>query len=139
MLSLDTIDAGQAFDWGRTCAEYANYRPGPSHSFYAMVANVGAGEPELRLLDLGTGLLAQEFARRGARVCGSNFSPQQIEVARALDGELAALLERIAGEQFTILHRIDAHLFEINNEPRLAKPVPHRRCNRIMPARGRMP
>ncbi len=50
-----------------------------------MLALLGVGLPGQRLLDLGTGtgLVARAFARRGARVCGTDIAAGQIETARA--------------------------------------------------------
>ena len=83
------IDAGRPFDFGRTSPEYAVYRPGPPDSFYDMLATLGVGRAGQRILDLGTGtgVLAREFARRGAKVCGIDISPQQIAAAQALAAE----------------------------------------------------
>ena len=45
---------------------------------------------------------------RACRGVGAALSPEQVE---ALESECDELLRRIAGDTFTILHRIDAHLF----------------------------
>lgn len=84
--STATIDAGRPFDWGRMSHDYAVYRPGPPDSYYDMLATLGVGRAGQRILDLGTGtgVLAREFARRGAKVCGIDISPQQIAAAQAL-------------------------------------------------------
>ncbi len=42
------------------------------------------------------------------------------EEVRAFDREHAALLKQIADEDFTILHRIDVHIFEFRAKPRSA-------------------
>jgi len=46
---------------------------------------------------------------RACRGVGATLTPEQIE---AFDGEHDDLLRRIAPEVFTVLHRIDAHLFQ---------------------------
>lgn len=91
--SFDGIDAGTAFDWGRTSQDYDRYRPGPPDSFYRLLAAHGIGLPGQDILDLGTGtgLLARRFATAGANATGVDISASQIEMARA-----AALREGVA-------------------------------------------
>jgi len=71
-------------DWSATSADYAAHRPGPPGRLYDMLALLGVGLAGQRLLDLGTGtgLVAREFARRGARVCATDIAAGQIETAR---------------------------------------------------------
>lgn len=86
------IDAGRRADWGRTSGDYARHRPGPPAQFYDILATLGIGLPGQRMADLatGTGLLAREFARRGASVDGVDIAAGQVEVARSLAGGLDA-------------------------------------------------
>jgi len=83
--SFDTIDAGRAFDWGRTSADYDRFRPGPPDSFYRKLAALDIGLRGQRILDLGTGtgLLARRFAAQGAFVDGVDVAEAQIAMARA--------------------------------------------------------
>jgi SAM-dependent methyltransferase len=85
MDQLPPTDPGRTFDWSRTSSDYAAYRPGPPPRLYEMLAALGIGRPGQRLLDLGTGtgLLAREFARRGASVAGTDIAAGQIDAARA--------------------------------------------------------
>ncbi|HEY4957452.1 MAG TPA: methyltransferase domain-containing protein [Caldimonas sp.] len=78
------IDGGRAIDWSRTSADYAAHRPGPPPRLFEVLAAFGVGQPGQRLLDLGTGtgLVAREFARRGAGVSGIDVAPGQIDAAR---------------------------------------------------------
>jgi SAM-dependent methyltransferase len=46
---------------------------------------------------------------RACRGIGATLAPKQVE---AFDAEHAALLGRLAPETFTVLHRLDAHVFE---------------------------
>jgi SAM-dependent methyltransferase len=80
------IDRGHEIDWGRTSTDYALYRPGPPPSFFARLAALGVGLPGQRILDLatGTGVLAREFARRGAAVAGIDIAEGQLTMARQL-------------------------------------------------------
>ncbi|MFG0296977.1 MAG: class I SAM-dependent methyltransferase, partial [Maioricimonas sp. JB045] len=66
------IDAGNSVDWGRTSADYAVHRPGPPPSFFSRLAALGVGLEGQKILDLGTGtgVLARQFARQGAKVHG---------------------------------------------------------------------
>ena len=78
------IDPDRHIDWSATSRDYAAHRPGPPPRLYDMLALLGIGVPGQRLLDIGTGtgLLAREFARRGAVVCGTDIAPGQIDAAR---------------------------------------------------------
>ena len=79
------IDGGRPIDWSRTSVDYATHRPGPPARLYELLAVLGVGTRGQRLLDLGTGtgLVAREFARRGAVVSGIDVAAGQIAAARA--------------------------------------------------------
>jgi SAM-dependent methyltransferase len=85
-LKLKHVDNEQDFDWGRASQDYAKYRSGYPESFYDLLAALGIGKPEQRILDLGTGtgVLARAFAKRGALVTGVDISANQIVEAKAL-------------------------------------------------------
>jgi SAM-dependent methyltransferase len=78
------IDDGNAFDWGRTSADYSAWRPNYPDRFFALLKTLGVGLPGQRILDLGTGVgfLALRFAQAGAAVTGIDIAPEQIEEAR---------------------------------------------------------
>ncbi|MFP6565603.1 MAG: methyltransferase domain-containing protein [Myxococcota bacterium] len=78
------VDGGRSIDWGRTSPDYEEHRPGPPPSFYEQLERRGVGLSGQSLLDLGTGtgLVAREFSRRGARVAGCDISAEQIVAAR---------------------------------------------------------
>jgi SAM-dependent methyltransferase len=80
------IDHGRVADWGRTSVDYATYRPGPPASFFDRLAALGVGLPGQHILDLGTGtgVLAREFARRGAAAAGIDIAEAQLATARSL-------------------------------------------------------
>lgn len=82
--SAAPIDGGRAIDWSRTSADYATHRPGPPPRLYDLLAALGVGGAGQRLLDLGTGtgLVAREFARRGAVVSAIDVASGQIAAAR---------------------------------------------------------
>lgn len=82
--TLDNIDAGRAFDWGRTSTDYDHYRPGPPTSFYRKLSAFDVGLADQQLLDIGTGtgLLARRFAQQGSHASGLDVSEAQIKTAR---------------------------------------------------------
>lgn len=86
MEGVPAIDTGRTIDWGKTSDDYATFRPGPPASFYEKLIAHNIGLKDQRILDLatGTGVLAREFAKQGARVSGTDISPEQIAAARAL-------------------------------------------------------
>ena len=51
----DRIDAGRAFDWGRTSEEYAKYRDIYPNEFYNKIIDRGLCIEGQKVLDLGTG------------------------------------------------------------------------------------
>ncbi|HUJ75910.1 MAG TPA: class I SAM-dependent methyltransferase [bacterium] len=71
-------------DWSVTSADYAEHRPGPPLSYYRRLQALGVGLPGQSLLDLGTGtgLVARQLARQGARVTGVDVAEGQIAAAR---------------------------------------------------------
>lgn len=50
-----TIDNGQAFDWGRASKEYAKYRDIYPKEFYEKLAQLSLGVKGQDVLDIGTG------------------------------------------------------------------------------------
>ena len=80
------IDAGKAFDWGRTSEEYAKYRDIYPEEFYKKIADRGLCINGQKVLDLGTGtgVLPRNMYRYGAHWTGTDISPEQIEAAKRL-------------------------------------------------------
>ncbi|MBP3900692.1 MAG: methyltransferase domain-containing protein [Blautia sp.] len=80
------IDAGKAFDWGRTSEEYAKYRDIYPQEFYQKIINRGLCTEGQTVLDLGTGtgVLPRNMYRFGAKWTGTDISPEQIEQAKRL-------------------------------------------------------
>ncbi|MBR1723660.1 MAG: class I SAM-dependent methyltransferase [Ruminococcus sp.] len=87
-ISLKSIDAGRAFDWGRTSADYARYRDIYPPDFYKWLAENGIGTAGQRVLDLGTGtgVLPRNMYRYGVQWTGIDISENQIAWARELAG-----------------------------------------------------
>ena len=88
------IDAGKAFDWGRTSKEYARYRDIYPEEFYRKIVNRGLCVRGQRVLDIGTGTgqLPRNLYSYGAEWTGTDISPEQIDQAKAesqaVDGSL---------------------------------------------------
>ena len=80
------IDAGKAFDWGRTSEEYAKYRDIYPDGFYRKIIDRGLCTEGQKVLDLGTGtgVLPRNMYRYGADWTGADISPEQIEQAKRL-------------------------------------------------------
>ena len=78
------IDAGKAFDWGRTSEEYARYRDIYPQEFYQKIVDRGLCVESQNVLDIGTGtgVLPRNMYRYGAQWTGTDISPEQIEQAQ---------------------------------------------------------
>ena len=83
------IDAGKAFDWGRTSEYYAKYRDIYPEEFYRKIADRGLCIKGQKVLDLGTGtgVLPRNMYKYGAEWIGTDISPEQIEQAERLARE----------------------------------------------------
>ena len=81
-----SIDAGKAFDWGRTSKEYARYRDIYPDEFYRKIIDRGLCVSGQSVLDLGTGtgVLPRNLYRYGAKWTGTDISPEQIGEAKRL-------------------------------------------------------
>ena len=80
------IDAGKAFDWGRTSKEYARYRDIYPERFYRKITDRGLCVKGQRVLDIGTGtgVLPRNLYSYGAEWTGIDISPEQIFEAKKL-------------------------------------------------------
>lgn len=80
------IDAGKAFDWGRTSDDYAKYRDIYPEEFYRRIVSRHLCVSGQSVLDLGTGtgVLPRNLYRFGAKWTGTDISEEQIEKAKAL-------------------------------------------------------
>ena len=80
------IDAGKAFDWGRTSEAYAKYRDIYPELFYKKIVDRGLCTAGQKVLDIGTGtgVLPRNLYRYGAYWTGTDISPEQIGQARIL-------------------------------------------------------
>lgn len=81
-----TIDAGRAFDWGRTAEDYARYRDIYPELFYEKIVRRGLCTAGQKVLDLGTGtgVLPRNMYRFSAEWSAVDLSPEQIGQARRL-------------------------------------------------------
>ena len=89
------IDAGKAFDWGKTSENYAKYRDIYPEEFYRRVVDRGLCITGQKVLDLGTGtgVLPRNMYRYGAEWIGTDISPNQIEQAKKLASESGMNIE----------------------------------------------
>ena len=80
------IDAGKAFDWGKTSVDYARYRDIYPDEFYKKIVKRGLCINGQKVLDLGTGtgVLPRNMYKYGAEWTGTDISPEQIEQAGIL-------------------------------------------------------
>lgn len=80
------IDAGKAFDWGRTSEDYAKYRDIYPKEFYDKIVQRNLCISGQHVLDLGTGtgVLPRNMYRYGAKWIGTDISQNQIEKAKAM-------------------------------------------------------
>ena len=80
------IDAGKAFDWGRTSEAYAKYRDIYPECFYQKIVDRGLCVAGQNVLDLGTGtgVLPRNLYRYGAKWTGIDISEEQISQAKQL-------------------------------------------------------
>jgi 2-polyprenyl-3-methyl-5-hydroxy-6-metoxy-1,4-benzoquinol methylase len=73
-------------NWDQTSEDYSKYRPGYPDSYFLLLQELGIGQKNQDILDLGTGTgaLALPFAKQGAHVTGVDISTGQIEAAKTL-------------------------------------------------------
>lgn len=85
----DKIDAGKAFDWGKTSSDYAKYRDIYPEIFYEQIAKRDLCVKGQRVLDLGTGtgVLPRNMYRFGAEWTATDISENQILYAKRLSEE----------------------------------------------------
>ena len=82
----DRIDAGKAFDWGKTSEDYARFRDIYPDVFYRKIVDRGLCINGQKVLDIGTGtgVLPRNMYKYGAEWTGTDISPEQIEQAKIL-------------------------------------------------------
>jgi SAM-dependent methyltransferase len=89
MISINEIDKGNAFDWGRVSSDYAKYRDIYPPEFYNKIIEMGLCIKGQKVLDLGTGtgVLPRNLYKYGAEFIGADISENQIKHARLLSEE----------------------------------------------------
>ena len=96
------IDAGKAFDWGKTSADYAQYRDIYPPAFYEKIAKRHLCVAGQQVLDIGTGtgVLPRNMYRYGAAWTGTDIAENQIRYARKLSeaAGLAIRYQTVAAE-----------------------------------------
>ncbi|PEM85131.1 SAM-dependent methyltransferase [Bacillus wiedmannii] len=86
MRTLEHIDSGNAFDFGRMSEDYAKYRDIYPEVFFQKIHDLGLCTEGQMVLDLGTGtgVLPRGLAKYGAKIIGADISENQIAQARKL-------------------------------------------------------
>ncbi len=86
MISLNDIDNGMPFDWGKTSADYAKFRDIYPVEFYDKIISIGLCTKGQHVLDLGTGtgVLPRNLYKHGAKFTGVDISENQIHYALEL-------------------------------------------------------
>ena len=85
-MQIDTIDSGNAFDFGKTSENYAKYRDIYPQSLYEKLALLGVGRQGQQILDLGSGtaVLPVNMAHTGAQFTATDISDNQIRCGAQL-------------------------------------------------------
>lgn len=88
-ITKQNIDGGNAFDFGKTAADYARFRDIYPSAFYEAILSRGFCTKGQSVLDLGTGtgVLPRNLYAFGASWCGTDIAPEQIEQAKRLAAE----------------------------------------------------
>jgi len=83
---MESIDNGNAFDWGKTSGDYAKYRDIYPEDFYTKLKGLGIGIKGQKVLDLGTGtgVLPRNMYHYGAEWTGTDISRNQVLQAERL-------------------------------------------------------
>ena len=83
-MELDRIDAGQAFDFGKTASAYAAYRDIYPRELYDRLRALGVAADGTAWLDLGTGtgVLPKNLYNSQAQITGADIAEEQIRFAR---------------------------------------------------------
>lgn len=89
MITVNGIDNGKEFDFGRTSADYSRYRDIYPQEFYQKIADRGLCIKGQKVLDLGTGtgVLPRNMYSYGAEWTGTDISENQISEARRMAEE----------------------------------------------------
>ena len=88
-ISINDIDSGKEFNWGKTSRDYALYRDIYPQEFYQYILGLGLCKDGQKCLDVGTGtgVLPRNMYSYGARWTGTDISENQIIEAKALAEE----------------------------------------------------
>lgn len=86
LIKDERIDGGNAFDWGKTSADYAKFRDIYPRAFYEKIISRGLCADGQKILDLGTGtgVLPRNMYKYGGKWTGTDISEEQIKQAKAL-------------------------------------------------------
>ena len=85
-MNIKSIDKGNDFDFGRTSAEYAEYRDIYPKSMYDKLISFGIGRKGQRILDLGSGtaVLPVNLSHTGAEFVATDISENQVRYGKQI-------------------------------------------------------
>ena len=94
-----TFDFGKGVDFGRTAADYRQFRAGFPDSFFEQLVIRGFARPTERALDLGTGTgtVARGLSRLGLSVVGIDPAAELLAEARRLDRAAGVKIAYVTG------------------------------------------
>ena len=85
-MKLAKFDNGKEFDFGKTSIDYSKYRDIYPNSMYEKLYELGIGQKNQNILDLGTGtgVFPRAMYKYGAQYTGIDLSEEQIKYAKIL-------------------------------------------------------
>lgn len=91
-MKIENIDNGNAFDFGKTSAEYAKYRDIYPKELYDKLYEIGIGHKGCLWLDIGTGtgVLPLNLYSYGSDIKAIDISESQIAAAKILAAKKGA-------------------------------------------------
>ena len=100
-ISINSIDKGKNFDFGKTSKEYALYRDIYPESLYDKLILFNIGQKGQDILDLGTGtgVIPRHMVKYGAGFTGADISENQIKEAISLSEGMDIKYKVCPGEE----------------------------------------
>jgi len=104
-MEKDKIDNGIEFDFGKSSFDYSKYRDIYPVSMYQKLYDIGIGNKDQKILDLGTGtgVFPRAMYKYGAKFTGIDIAKEQIEYAKKLS-ENMDIQYKVCSAEFTGLN-----------------------------------